>query len=179
MPNYPPLVMSSYRRNRRRSSFRRTTNPIQSYKQIAVDGPASRAAATNINHTFVDVVDNYVGPTASNVQVPTGATISSIVIMASFTNLVSISALLHFHVYLARSGTPVVTPGAVGGSPNRNQVVHTRMVFLGQNQNSNWMFRVKIPKNFQRCREGDSWILTYRCDAVFASATQVIYKFYR
>ncbi len=153
--------------------------PIQSFKQVAVDGPASRAAATNIIHTILLGVDNYTGPGAGNNAVPTGAKVMSIVIMAAFTNLVSVSALLHFDVQCFRSGSPVVTPGSVGGDPNRNQIIHTRMVFLGQNQNSNWMFRIKIPKQYQRIREGDAFQIVYRADAVFASATQVIYKFYR
>ncbi len=154
-------------------------HPVQSYKQITVDGPANRAAATTIVHTFLSGLDNYVGPTAANSEVPTGASVSSVLVMLTFTNLVSVSALLHLNVQLFRSGGTAVTPGAVGGSPARNTVIYTQMIFLGQNQNNNFMFRVKIPKLFQRVREGDAWQLRYRADAVFASATQVIYKFYR
>ncbi len=99
--------------------------------------------------------------------------------MCAFTNLVSVSALLHLHIQFQRAGSPLVTPGAVGGDANRNQVMSTRMVFLGQNQNSNFMFRVKVPTIYQRIRETDTWSIVYRSDAVFASATQVIYKYYR
>ncbi len=95
-------------------------NPIQSYKQITVDGPASRAAATTINHNFVIGVDNYTGPSAANNEVPTGAKIMSVTIMLCFTNLVSISALLHFDIQIQRSGQTISTPGAIGGDPNRN-----------------------------------------------------------
>ncbi len=161
---------------RRASSSKR---PIQSFKQITVDGPASRAAATTIVHTLLSGLDNYAGPTAANSEVPTGASVSSILLMLSFSNLTSVSALLHFNVQLFRSGGTAITPGAVGGSPARNTVIYTQMIFLGQNQNNNFMFRVKIPMLFQRIREGDAWQLRYSCDAVFASATQVIYKFYR
>ncbi len=153
--------------------------PIQSYKQVSVDGPASRAAATNIFHTFLTGVDNYTGPSAANSEVPTGAKVMSVLIMVAFSNLVAISALLHLHIQFQRSGMPAVTPGAVGGNANRNTVVSTRMFFMGKEQNTNLMWLVKIPKIYQRVREADNWFIAYRADAVFASATQVIYKFYR
>ncbi len=168
----------SYRRGRTR---RRTMgmNPIQSIKQVSVDGPASRAAATTIAHDFVVGVDNFTGPGAGNNAVPTGAKIMSIIIFAVFTNLVSVSSLLHLNVQMRRAGIAGVTPGTVGGAAQRNTVIFTDMKFLGQNQNSNFVYRLKIPKLFQRIREGDTWEIRYRTDTVFASATQVIYKFYR
>ncbi len=164
---------------RRRRNYSRNLQVIQSYKQISVDGPASRAAATTINHQLLTGVDNYTGPSAANSEVPTGAKVMSILIMACFTNLVSVSALLHLNVQLLRTGTPGVTPGAIGGVNTRNTVIFTHMVFLGQDQNSNFVWRLKIPKIYQRIREGDLWQIRYRADTVFASATQTIYKFYR
>ncbi len=53
------------------------------------------------------------------------------------------------------------------------------MKFLGQDQNSNFLINFKVPKRVQRMREGDIWQIVYQTDTVFASATQVIYKFYR
>ncbi len=154
-------------------------NPIQSFKQISIDGPASRAAATTISHNFLTGVDNYTGPSAANSEVPTGAKVMSVVIICNFTNLVSVSSSLHWNLQCIRSGGAVLTPGAIGGNPLRNQIIHTRMVFLGHDQNNNWMFSVKIPKIYQRIREGDAWLMIYRADTVFASQTQAIYKFYR
>ncbi len=152
---------------------------IQSYKQVTIDGPASCAAATNIIHGIALGVDNYNGPTGANEEVPTGAVIKFITILASFTNLVNVSSLLHFNVQLRRAGIATITPGAIGGSSGRNTVIHTDMRFIGQNQNTDIRIGLKIPPIYQRIREGDSWILVYRADTVFASATQVIYKFYR
>ncbi len=154
-------------------------NPIQSYKQITIDGPQSNSADSNIFHTVVSGLDNYVGPTASNNAVPTGAKIKYLYFMVSFSNLVAVSALLHITMQLLRSGQSIVTPGAIGGSPQRNQVIFTAMKFIGKEQNSNFIFKIKIPPTFQRIREGDSWSLVHRCDAIYASATQCIYKFYR
>ncbi len=154
-------------------------NPIQSFKQVTVDGPASRLAATDIVHQFLIGVDNYTGPSAANSEVPTGAKVMSVTILASFTNLVSVSSLLHFNIACLRTGMLVPTPGAVGGNPARNTVIHTDMKFLGQDQNNNVRIRIKIPPIMQRIREGDKWFIIYRTDTVFASATQAIYKFYR
>jgi len=177
MPDYLRRVVPFHRNtNRRRTSG---MNPIQSYKQVSVDGPASRAAATNIIHSYLAGVDNYAGPTAANSEVPTGARVMSVLVMATFSNLVGISALLHFDLQCHRANTPIVVPGVQGGNPERNTVIHTRMFFIGQNQNTSLMFRVKIPRIYQRIREGDSFNIVYRCDAIFTSATQVIYKFYR
>ncbi len=154
-------------------------SPIQSYKQVSIDGPASRAAATVIAHNVVLGVDNYVGPTANNNEVPTGAKVMSILVMVTFTNLVAISALLHLNFVCVRSGMSPPNPGAVGGNPTRNTVIHTMMFFIGKEQNTNFMFRIKIPNLYQRIREGDIFQIRYSADAVFASATQAIYKFYR
>ncbi len=103
----------------------------------------------------------------------------SVLLLLTFSNLVSISALLHMHVQFKRSGMTNLTPGAVGGSPSRNTITTTRMFFIGKEQNTSMVILVKVPQQFQRIREGDDWVLTYRADAVFASATQAIYKFYR
>jgi len=169
------MVFRSRRRSRRGSSLL----TVQSYKQVTVDGPASRAAATNITHTIALGVDNYTGPSAANSEVPTGAVIKFITIFLTFTNLVSVSSLLHLNIELLHTGQGVATPGAIGGSAIRNQVYHTMMKFLGHDQNSNFMVSFKVPQRVQRMREGDTWILVYRADTVFASATQAIYKFYR
>ncbi len=178
MPSYLKQVMS-YRGRRRNTRRRMALQPIQSYKQITVDGPASRAAATVIKHTFLEGVDNYTGPDATNKQVPTGAKVMSVLLMLAFTNLVSVSSLLHLNVQCQRLGIASITPGVVGGSKQRNTVIFTQMVFLGKDQNNNFMFRIKIPPIYQRIREADTWQIAYSTDTVFASATQVIYKFYR
>ncbi len=154
-------------------------NPIQSYKQVTVDGPASRAAATIIIHDVLLGVDNYTGPGASNSEVPTGAKVMSFLLMATYSNLVAVSSLMHFHVQFRRSGTAVVTPGVVGGNPLRNTVTTTRMFFIGKEQNTTMVILVKVPRIYQRIREGDIWSILYSSDTVFASATQAIYKFYR
>ncbi len=156
----------------------RAMNPIQSFKQVFIDGPASRAAATKIDSNFLVGVDNYTGP-VGNQNVPTGAKVMSIDLQIGVTNLVGISSNFVWTVQLLRSAQGSITPNAQGGSPQRNQVIYTRNVFVGQFQNYNPHIRVKIPPKFQRVREGDIWKIVTFSDTVHASIIQVIYKFYR
>lgn len=154
-----------------------TLRPIQSYKNIVVNGPVSQSAATNISDVFI------LGKDLQNIsggvnEVPTGNKVDSIDVQCSFTNLVSVSANLVFSIQSIHSGQSVITPNGQSGSPQRNQVYYTRNLFLGKDQNSNFHFRFKIPKKYGRIREGDQWILVFRCDTVFASVTQMIYKHY-
>ncbi len=153
--------------------------PIVSYKNQSVDGPASRAAATTITHEILLGVDNYGGPTANNNAVPTGAKVFGGTILLAFTNLVTVSSLLHLNIAMLRSGQAAPSPGAVGGNPNRNCIIYTMMKFLGKDQNSNFLITFKTPRTYQRIREGDRWLILYENDTVFASATQAIIKFYR
>ncbi len=154
-------------------------NPIQSYKQISVDGPASRAAATNIQHVFAQGVDNYTGPSATNNEVPTGAKLITIDLQLAFSQLVAVSSNIVFSVQVIGPAQGVVTPNAQGGNSMRNQVIYTRNFFCGKEQNTNFHLRLKIPRVYQRVKEGTLYMLVYRADTVFASVTQAIYKFYR
>ncbi len=166
------------RRTFRRRSY--TARPIvQSFKQISVDGPALRLAATNILHSLVIGVDNYAGPTVANNEVPTGAKIFNIILFLSLGSIASPATTLHFTVQCLRSGQGQVPPGTQGGNPQRNQVIHTEMFFVTAQQSINRTMIIKVPKQYQRIREGDIFQLVYRGDTVFTSITQVIYKFYR
>ncbi len=165
---------------RRRGGRRSYSRPvIQSYKNITVDGPASRAAATNIIHIFALGVDDYSGPTVAGSEVPTGAEIRYMDIQPSFMNLVLIAGIISVTIQKLRSGQTAINPLAQFGNPQRNQVFYTRTFMIGQNQNNNLHIPFKVPKGMQRMREGDRWELVYRSDIVFTSITQAIYKFYR
>ncbi len=153
--------------------------PIQSFKQITVDGPASRAAATDIQHVFAQGVDNYTGPSAANNEIPTGAKIMSVDIQLAFSQLVSQTTNIAFAIEVIGPSQGVVTPNAQGGNSMRNQVIYTKNFFVGREQNTNFHIRVKIPRVYQRVKEGTLYIIVSRGDTVFASVTQAIYKFYR
>ncbi len=151
--------------------------PIQSFKQIFIDGPASRVAATKIDSNFLVGVDNYTGPTG-NQNVPTGCTVSSIDVQIGAHGSVSLINYV-WTLQLLRSAQGSIAPNAQGGSPQRNQVIYTRNVMLANNSNYNPHVRLKIPPKFQRVREGDIWKIVSVGDTAYASVIQVIYKFYR
>ncbi len=151
---------------------------IQSYKQVQLHAPLSVAAGVK-GYTLTSVLDNYAGPTALNKEVPTGAIMKSITIMGGVTNLVNATMFVAMSLQLLRSGQSQVDPLSVGGSPQRNQVFWTSYKMIGQSQNSNMNLTFKIPKRFQRCREGDNWKLVVNADLVSGQSFYVIYKFYR
>jgi len=68
---------------------------------------------------------------------------------------------------------------SVGGDPIRNQVHLQLLRMLGANQNVNFHIKFKVPKQFQRVREGDFWLLVTESDVVTNSAWQFIYKHFR
>jgi len=114
------------------------------------------------------------GPT--NASVPTGWFIEYIEIQWAVTNLVNISLFLQSSIQLIHNAQSVIDPRVVGGNPQRNQVFHQDIKSLGQTQNGNWKFRFKIPKAFQRVREGTKWSFVYENTAVMTDSMNVIYK---
>lgn len=167
------------RRRYGRTPAKRLGNVIQSYKQIKQNAPASHAAATRIDRAVVDGVDNYTGPSANNKEVPTGAKIEKIEFQLCLQNLVNVASFAWISIQHLRSGQSTIDPRAAGGNPQRNQIHLQLHRCIGQNQNVNITIPFKVPKKYQRVREGDQWVLTYESDTIFTSSLQTIYKFYR
>lgn len=128
---------------------------------------------------MVNGVDNYTGPSAANNEVPVGAVVKYIEIQHPTMNLVSVAAFMNIAIQHLRSGQTIIDPRAVGGNPQRNQVHFQTTFSLGKEQNQTRVYRFKIPKKFQRVREGDKWEFTYICSQIFTDQVQIIYKFYR
>lgn len=154
---------------------------VQSYKKVINHAPASRAASTILNFALSEGVDSVAagqtGPT--DVNVPTGAVIKYIEIQYVDVNLVAIASIRHVSIQKLHQGQSTINPALVGGNAQRNQVHMQQMFSVGQNQNSNHVYRFKIPKKFQRVREGDKWQFVVFGDSIHTSAVQAIYKFYR
>ncbi len=163
---------------RRRTSMMRPV--IRSYKKVLNIAPASRAAAATISDPLVTGTDS-ISPgqtTVTDATVPTGAIVKFIEIHYCATNLVAISHFQSLTIQHLHSGQTGISPLVVGGNPIRNQV-HLQMHWsIGQFQNSTRVIKFKIPKRFQRVREGDSWNLVRLGSAVYADSVLVIYKFY-
>ncbi len=154
---------------------------IQSFKKVLNGAPASRAASTDITRFLSTGTDSVAAGQTSvgDALVPTGSIIKFIEIQWSASNLAAVACFVHVCIQQTHAGQSPVSPLTVGGSPQRNQVFFQAMYLIGKDQNSNHVFRFKVPKKFQRVREGDNWQFVTNGDTVYADATQVIYKFYR
>lgn len=174
----PQYHISMRRRYTRRSSPR---SVVQSYKKVINYAPTSQPAATTLNYIAVTGQDSVAaGQTGvTDTNVPTGSVVKYIEIQYSVTNLVAIASHQFVSIQLQLSGQSVVDPQAVGGTAQRNQV-HFQLQFnIGKDQNSNHIFRFKVPKKYQRVREGMIWNFAAKGDTVHTGAVQMIYKFYR
>lgn len=160
---------------------RSTGTIIQSFKKVLNFAPTSIAAGGNNTYNMVIGDETSVAgqTTATDAKVPTGALVKFIEIQFSNANLVSIASFMHIAIEHLRATQTIVSPNAVGGDPQRNQIHFQAMWNIGKDQNSNRVFRFKIPKKFQRVREGDVWTFVTTCDTIHTAAAQVIYKFYR
>ncbi len=154
---------------------------IQSFKKVLDFAPASRTVTTTHQFTMVDGVDSVAaGQTGvEDAAVPTGAVVKFIEIQFCISQLTSQAAYFWMTIQVKHSGQAVVPGRTVGGNPQRNQVYRQLMVVIGKDQNSNHVWKWKVPKRFTRVREGDKWVFTIESDVVHNSGTQVIYKFYR
>ncbi len=174
------ITMDMYhRRSRRRSSPVRPV--INSIKTVINIAPASRAAATDFPIPM-STGDISVAPgqtTTSDSGVPIGSHIKFIEIQYAITNLVAISMFVNMCIQLTRAGQSPVSPLTVGTSMQRNQVHYQQLFSVGKEQNSNHVWRFKVPRRFQRVREGDVWNFSRNASATFTEATQIIYKYYR
>lgn len=159
----------------------RPRNVIQSFKKVLNTAPTSRAASTNIVYDLVSGVDSVAAGQTGVIddQVPTGSVIKEIIIQYSVINLVSVAMFNNISIQHLRSGQTSISPIVVGGNPQRNQVHLQKMKSVGQDQQRDYEIRFKIPRKYQRVREGDKWVLTSLCNQIFTDNLQVIYKFYR
>ncbi len=165
------------RHYRRRSMGPRTV--IQTYKKVINEAPTSRAAGASINHVLSNGVDSLAqgqtGP--SDALVATGSVITNFNINYCTMNLADTVCFLHFSVQQLRSGQAnTINPNVVGGNPQRNQVFFQALRSVGPNQNMNIAINFKIPKKYQRVREGDFWFVTILGTAIHTDTIQTIYK---
>ncbi len=128
---------------------------------LGVDG----AAATQAN--------------ATDGNVPTGSSIKGFLMQFSATNNVAAGVCyVNWVFYFLRAGQSAdLDPVAIGGSSNRNQVMKQGLFSIGEAQNSNHQWFLKIPPRFQRLQEGTSWRFSFRNTATINRQAQVIYKF--
>ncbi len=165
-------------RRRRRSMGMVRPNTIRSYKKILDFAPASHAGSTKVEFimsTGFDSVSPGQGSVTDN-TVPTGSIITEFIIQYSVINLVETAMFNWWNIQLLRSGQTKVNPRVTGGNPQRNQVMRQSLRSVGQNQNRDYSFVYKIPRKYQRVREGDVWVFVSECDQTNTDCCKVIYK---
>lgn len=116
---------------------------------------------------------------ATDANVPTGCHVKFIEVQFAVHNSVETPCFVNCSVqYILQSQTSQ-NPDLLGGNAQRNQVIHQDMFSVGALQNSTHKFKIKIPKRFQRIKEGTQWLLVWSNTATVNRALQVVYKFYR
>lgn len=164
-----------------RGSRNRSMRPvIQSYKKVLLFINAGIAAGFN-SHIVATGTDSVAaGQTGvTDAAVPTGSIIKYIEAQIAISNPSSITCFINCTLQYILGGQSFIDPIAVGGNVQRNQVLHMDMYSVGVDQNSNHKFKFKIPKQFQRLREGMSWAIVINNTASMIRNYQMIYKFYR
>ncbi len=154
---------------------------VQSYKKVLNFAPTSQSASTKITKVLSSGTDStaagQTGPTDG--AVPTGSIIRFFDIQYVVENVGSTGLFQSITMQRMHTGQPTVDPLVVGGNPARNQVHLQLLKSIGKDQNGNFHIKFRVPKKFQRVREGDTWVLVTSGDAVHSDNCLVIYKFYR
>lgn len=171
------LFMRRGYRGSRRSSIRPI---IQSYKKIIFFAEAGQAAGFDALILTKGVDGKPAEQTsATDGDIPTGANLKFLEIQFAISNLVSTPCYVNCTIQYILGGQSFIDPVLLPGHNQRNQCVHMDMYSIGANQNSNHKFKVKIPKMFQRVRDGMKWAVVFRTNASINRQLQCIYKFYR
>ncbi len=154
---------------------------VQSYKKVLNFAPASRGTAKQDFQLVLGVDSLAAGQTGpTDTAVPTGSIITSILIQQAYVNLAATAGIINTSTQRLISGqAATVAPNVVGGDDQRNQVMHQDLLACGLSQNLMRTYLFKVPKKYQRVREGDQWFFTYISNVTHTSAIEVIYKFYR
>jgi len=167
-------------RGSRGSRRRRGPGPIvKSFKKVIFFVNASFTTGFQTDQLAVGV--DAIAPSqtsATDGNVPTGSIIKFIEVQFSVSNVVSTPCYVNCTLQYRLNQQLVVDPRIVGGNPRRNNVLHMDNFSIGADQNSTHKFKFKIPKQFQRLREGMSWDLVWSNSATVNRETQAIYKFY-
>ncbi len=152
----------------------------QSFKKVLNVAPISRSAGTFTTSLVFGQDSVAAGQTSvTDSNVPTGSIVKYIEIQHSCGNAGTAPAFVWIAIEYILEGQAIITPNLVGGNPRRNQVFHQTMFQLGPDQSNSRTYKFKVPKNFQRVREGMSWQFVREYDVTTSEAVQVIYKFYR
>jgi len=158
----------------------RSTRPVmKTYKKVLNFQDIATFSSGFFQELIIAGTDSVAIGQTSNVDavVPTGAVVKFIECQIAVSNVAtSVPIWINCSLQYLLGGQTVVDPDAVGGNPRRNQVLHQEMYSVGENQNSNHKFKFKIPKGFQRVREGMQWLIVWSTNGTVRRQMQIIYK---
>ncbi len=168
-----------FRGSRRRS----TSGPkaiIQSFKKQLLFADASFGVGFR-DQQFITGFDSITAgqTSATDAGVPTGSSVKFVEIQAAMQNPTDNPLYINCSIQYILNSQSYVDPDVIGGHKQRNQVFHTELYSIGQGQNSTHKFRFKIPKGFQRIKDGTKWALVWNNTVASNAKFQIIYKFYR
>ncbi len=153
---------------------------VQSYKKVLFIAEGSQTSGFDSKVIASGVDSVAAGQTsATDGAIPTGSILKFFEIQFAISNLVSTPCYINCTIQYKLATQSFIDPVLVGGNAQRNQVLHMDMYSVGANQNSNHKFKFKVPKQFQRVREGMQWAVVWRTNASINRQMQFIYKFYR
>ncbi len=153
---------------------------IQSFKKVLNMAVASFTAGFQSEFLAIGVDSVAAGQTtATDHQVPTGSIIKYIEIQLVVANLAAAAGFIDATIQYRLAGQVFINPRFIGGSNQRNQVLKQSLFSVGEGQNSTHVIKFKVPKKFQRIREGMEWALVWGNGSSVTREIQVIYKFYR
>ncbi len=166
-----------YQGIRRRSMLRPV---IQTFKKVLIFADASFAAGFTSEQIAIGVDSVAAGQTGpTDTQVPTGSRLKYFEIQFAAANIASSTCFINCTIQLIQSQQSALDPDLVGGNTRRNNVFHMDLFSVGINQNSTHKFKFKVPKGFQRVKEGTAWELVWRNTSTINRKLQIIYKFER
>ncbi len=160
--------------------FRRRSGPRpvnKTYKKVLNFADASFTSGFQTEQAMIGVDGVAINQTtATDGNVPTGAIVKYIEWQIAINNSVATPCYVNCTVQYRLSGQTMQNPDLIGGNPQRNQVLHQELFSVGQDQNSTHKLKFKVPKQFQRVREGMAWGLVWSNTATVNRATQIIYR---
>ena len=173
----------------RRRSFRRRSSgrPAQT-KKVQIAFPSSYVGGgANLDLGLATTVE--IGSPLGIVDVPVGARITTMAISIGFTNATANAGSTYSWMLVKyRSGQTVsncfaVTDASqwsnIGVSACRNQVIKSFTGVTGTEDAKalDYVIQVKIPKIYQRMRDGDNWVLTWNSSEAGTINIGTRYKF--
>ncbi len=163
--------------------MRRRSGPrpvIQSFKKVIffIDASFGAGFTNDVIATGADSIA--AGQTSStDTVVSTGSILKYFEIQFACINPADAVIFVNCTIQYRLANQAFIDPNLMGGSNQRNQCLHMDLFSVGHDQNSTHKFKFKIPKQFQRMREGMVWSLTWRTNGIVNRQAQMIYKFYR